>query len=728
MVATLTQNGVVPVNVDGIPAELKALPQWVLWKLVPDDSGKPRKLPFQINGQLAKSNDSTTWATFDAALVAYQRGSWLGIGCMFSKDDPFCGLDFDGCRDPETGAIDDWALDHLGQFVTYTEVSPSGTGFKLWLRGSLPETFSDGKPVETGAQTGKHNRPAGPGRGGKEPGIEAYDERRFFCVTGNAVDGAPAEISEVNGELHEWFHRTFTPKPSLVQSALATSSSTDDRRKLIERTVAYLKELPPAVSGERGHNRAYRAACVCRCEFGLSHDESWQALQEWNSTCSPPWSEPELRRKLDEAAKEPVTLRLANAERVQDPDSGIYKPASQIKPAPKAEPPLALKAITSAELDSGDFTVEFHVEEWIPVHQPGAIGAPSKALKTTTAVAAFMSISTGDSLFGRFPVSVPARCCLISAESGFAALQRTGRAIAASNGRSLSDYSDLLWCDQVLDLGNDKHIAELTQFVKDNGVKVLGLDPAYLLMPGLGDHANNLFEMGRHLRAITIIGQECGVTPVLIHHFKKTVGQGYEEPELEWLAHAGFCNWARWWILLNRRSKYDPENRGYHELWAHTGGSAGHSSAWALNVNEGLRDGSEWSVDVMYASEAREQQAEVEASQKTNKRDRESIAAQTANRQKIQDALRKFPKGGTASDISASAGVAFNKAKGILHDLALGETVRECAVVKANKQAYAGYQLSEFPIPQTQSDTPTVGGGIGVSRTDHEHTHSDTPL
>lgn len=352
-----------------------------------------------------------------------------------------------------------------------------------------------------------------------------------------------------------------------------------------------------------------------------------------------------------------------------------------------------LKAITSAELDSGDFTVSYHIDGLYPVMQPGVTGGPSKGLKTTLAVAAKMAISTGNKFLDRFDIHHPTRCCILSAESGFAALQRTGRAIAKAAGRTLPSYTDLLWCDQIINLGDEGHMRALTRFVTDNRIGFLALDPAYLLLPGLGDMASNMFQMGVPLGRLTALGHDCHCTIELLHHFKKLLG--YEEPELEWLSHAGFANWARWWLLLNRRSKYDPENRGVHELWLHAGGSAGHSSAWSLDVDEGLQGGG-WSVDVRFASEARTEKAEAEASVKGKKRDMEAIQASTAARIKVQDALRKFPRGGTLSDIAAVAKVSNKLAKGVLVDMVLGKAVIDWEVSKGNKQHYAGYILADL--------------------------------
>jgi hypothetical protein len=87
----------------------------------------------------------------------------------------------------------------------------------------------------------------------------------------------------------------------------------ESRGRLIERARRYLAKVAPAISFSRGHATTYRVACKLRCEFGLMIEESLLAIAEWNARCEPPWSEAELRHKLEDAGREPVTLRLANA-------------------------------------------------------------------------------------------------------------------------------------------------------------------------------------------------------------------------------------------------------------------------------------------------------------------------------------------------------------------------------------------------------------------------------
>ena len=81
-------------NVDAIPAELKALPQWVLWRWT-HRKGKWTKPPFQPSGVSASSTDPATWVSFAEALAAYQSNHrWDGIGYMLTGEAGIVGIDY----------------------------------------------------------------------------------------------------------------------------------------------------------------------------------------------------------------------------------------------------------------------------------------------------------------------------------------------------------------------------------------------------------------------------------------------------------------------------------------------------------------------------------------------------------------------------------------------------------------------------------------------------------
>lgn len=76
--SALNNNVAVKPNFNGIPPDLKAIPNWLLWKLLPSKKpgGKPRKFPCRVDGSACKWTDPQNWASFDAVKAAYERGGY----------------------------------------------------------------------------------------------------------------------------------------------------------------------------------------------------------------------------------------------------------------------------------------------------------------------------------------------------------------------------------------------------------------------------------------------------------------------------------------------------------------------------------------------------------------------------------------------------------------------------------------------------------------------------
>ena len=121
---------------NGIPNELKELKQWHCWTERKDAKGDTQKIPVQVNGQPAKSNDPATWTDYETAAEASKRFA----GLAFELAPPFVGVDLDHCFDDEL-ELTDWAIEILQELqgVAYIEYSPSGYGLKAITQAVKPE-------------------------------------------------------------------------------------------------------------------------------------------------------------------------------------------------------------------------------------------------------------------------------------------------------------------------------------------------------------------------------------------------------------------------------------------------------------------------------------------------------------------------------------------------------------------------------------------------------------
>jgi primase-polymerase (primpol)-like protein len=152
---------------ENIPDQLKQYDQWVLWK-AEFVEGKWTKVPYNAKtGWKAKSNDPQTWSDFHTAYLKQKHddGKFDGIGFVPSENDPFTGVDLDHCRDPQSGKIELWAMKIIDQLNSYTEISPSGTGIRIFIKANLP-----------------------PGRR-KTGNIEVYDTKHYLTMTGHRLNG-----------------------------------------------------------------------------------------------------------------------------------------------------------------------------------------------------------------------------------------------------------------------------------------------------------------------------------------------------------------------------------------------------------------------------------------------------------------------------------------------------------------------------------------------------------
>jgi archaellum biogenesis ATPase FlaH len=121
------------------------------------------------------------------------------------------------------------------------------------------------------------------------------------------------------------------------QQQAAAAGGWHSEAAVIERARQYLAKCPPAVSGQNGSAACYRVACVLRRGFGLTMDEAFDAIRDWNAACEPPWSEHELRHKLKDAEKADGPLNYLRATKPENFER-VKVPAYSQPKAKKTEP------------------------------------------------------------------------------------------------------------------------------------------------------------------------------------------------------------------------------------------------------------------------------------------------------------------------------------------------------------------------------------------------------
>ncbi|MGH2533843.1 MAG: PQQ-binding-like beta-propeller repeat protein [Thermomicrobiales bacterium] len=132
-----------PLYSDAIPRELTERRQWVCWewgkrahRRANDGGAEWGKFPISpVTG--GPEQGPATWGSFDDALAFRRRHGVAGIGFAFTREDPYVGIDLDQCRDPLSGALKPWEASIVERLSSYTEVSPSGAGVHIVVKGKV---------------------------------------------------------------------------------------------------------------------------------------------------------------------------------------------------------------------------------------------------------------------------------------------------------------------------------------------------------------------------------------------------------------------------------------------------------------------------------------------------------------------------------------------------------------------------------------------------------------
>jgi hypothetical protein len=275
------------INASRIPKELKACGHWVNWK-AEERGGKITKVPYDPKKQppaLAKTNDSLTWGTFKVAVQSMKAQNFDGVGFVVTKDDDFVGFDLDKCIDPETGVIEPWALEIVKILNSYTEKSPSGTGLRIFVLGSLPQ---------------------GARRKGK---FEVYNSGRYFTVTGNPLEETPISVEPRQKEIDQIYSEYLgkpnnqCPEPNdpgrdsqpLANKAIPTEQQTND--EIINRALnsKYGDKFRRLWEGDHSEypsqSEADLALCKALAYFGAKDASQMDALFRTSKLFRPKWTE-----------------------------------------------------------------------------------------------------------------------------------------------------------------------------------------------------------------------------------------------------------------------------------------------------------------------------------------------------------------------------------------------------------------------------------------------------
>lgn len=180
----------------GVPQELKELPNWGLFRKEWDArKGKYNKYPVNAKtGELAKSNDPSTWTSFTHAVKKVNQ--YGAAGLAFFIHPPYMLIDLDHCFEDiqrvKGGDHENEVADFIDRTQSYTELSVSGEGIHIITKGNFP----------------------GPKR--RHGNVEMYPEERFVALTGNVFGKAVNQITTTSDDDLKYLYQTYLDKQGKV--------------------------------------------------------------------------------------------------------------------------------------------------------------------------------------------------------------------------------------------------------------------------------------------------------------------------------------------------------------------------------------------------------------------------------------------------------------------------------------------------------------------------------
>src|ERR1051325_1707425 len=152
---------------DRIPQELRQRRQWLVWRYEKREGAKDTKVPYSAVTRLKASvTNPSDWCSFEEATAAYNEANGFldGVGFVLTADDEFAVIDLDDTHGDDEAY--QRQLKIYNEFQSYSELSPSGAGVHIWLKGSVP-----------------HGR--------KRAFVEVYSSERYMTMTGKCIRNEP---------------------------------------------------------------------------------------------------------------------------------------------------------------------------------------------------------------------------------------------------------------------------------------------------------------------------------------------------------------------------------------------------------------------------------------------------------------------------------------------------------------------------------------------------------
>lgn len=498
-----------------IPAieELKARAQWVGYS-----NGK---IPINPNtGGMASSTDPETWGTLTEAKYIRSVQGLKGVGFVFTPDDPYVGVDLDAAIDEYTGELYPWARAIVDELDSYTELSPSGLGVHVWIKGSLP----------------RH----GARRRHDEVKLEAYESGRYFTVTGKPLEGSPLHMREARpGELAAWFTQMFGEVDAPSSDVTVSAPHIEMRDYAPAEVVEWIDDALAHIPAD-DYDDWFRVGCALKGELGDAGYGYWQA---WSATSAKYGGDEKTARKWagipdDNSVSMGTVVWLAEANGWTKPPSGPVLPAqfehgweqwiadqTALGDPQGVDDGLELKLYDLADLYEDRSPYEPHIVD------PGILGegdlmllfGPPKSMKSMICLDMFRQFAMGEPWLGMSPAR-PLKTLYAQFELKADGMRRRAHLADLTPDEVERLRGNFITTGRFTPVLNAEFVASFAERALEqfgDGLDVLVLDPLANIFSGESENDNT--EMAKFLRQIKYLRNRINpkVSIVLVHHANK---------------------------------------------------------------------------------------------------------------------------------------------------------------------------------------------------------------
>ena len=464
-----------------LPAPLQFMEQLPIWVCFESTYNEKKKKYSKVpkspkTGYNARSNNPGTWDTYNRAVrVAAQHDNYL-IGVALPEDRTIIGIDFDHCLD-SSGAFTDKTAEMLyTKLNTYTEVSPSGNGLRMFAVGSCSATGEKKVVIKS------------PEGGGTQ--YEFSDHNSFLTVTGN-VYGSERPVADVTGTLD-----------GLILALRGETVQTEENIESVDFDLQIeLQKALDLIDPDCSYDVWYKvAAALKNCGMPFEMFDSWSAKgskyneNTGNNDTRKKWDSFELR--ADGLGKDFI-LRTA----------GVTGAKTEERPA----------SYTATELMAMQLPpVDWIIKNLMPVGV-GIIAAPPKAGKSWLVLGMGCAIASGWPFFGY--ESNKSNVLYLALEDSKnrlkSRLQKLCFASTVPEGLHLATEAQRL---------DEELLQQLGKEVKANSIKLIIIDTLQMVKPPT-DRTKTAYEQDYSIiRQLKTFSKEnrCGV--LLVHHTRKSNG------------------------------------------------------------------------------------------------------------------------------------------------------------------------------------------------------------